>query len=352
MAPDSDTHQTFAKATAVLEHTGLDRVVLPYPNLCTVNKSRKENSMARNSASRKYQLTINNPKEHGFDHDRIKATLEGWPSVAYWCMCDEVGAEGTYHTHLYVVFPNAVMFSTIQKRFYGAHIEPAMGTHQENRDYVRKEGKWAEDAKKETNLPDTFEEFGEMPFDRGEKVKQAEEIYGMIKDGHSNAEILEKFPSAMTKLGHLEQTRQTILEDLYKKEFRELDVTYLYGEAGTGKTRSVMEKYGYENVYRITNYQHPFDGYKGQNVIVFEEFRGNLPISEMLNYLDGYPCMLPCRYADKAACYTKVYLISNVPLDQQYPMIQTEQPKTWNALKRRIHNIYELFPDDTATPFD
>ena len=57
-------------------------------------------------------------------------------------------------------------------------------------------------------------------------------------------------------------------------------------------------------------------------------------------------------YADKVACYTKVYLISNVPLEQQYPVIQAEQPKTWNALKRRIRNVYELLPDNTATPFD
>ena len=30
----------------------------------------------------------------------------------------------------------------LQRRFYGAHIEAVRGTHRENRDYIRKEGKW------------------------------------------------------------------------------------------------------------------------------------------------------------------------------------------------------------------
>ena len=66
-----------------------------------------------------------------------------------------------------------------------------------------------------------------------------------------------------------------------------------------------MELYGYENVYHVTNYDHPFDDYRGQNVILFDEFRSSLPVADMLKYLDGYPLMLPCRYSNKVACYTK-----------------------------------------------
>ena len=82
-------------------------------------------------------------------------------------MCDEVGAEGTAHTHLYLYSPNAILFSTLQQRFFGSHIEIARGRHQENRDYIRKEGKWQDDAKHETNLPETFEESGPVPPERG-----------------------------------------------------------------------------------------------------------------------------------------------------------------------------------------
>jgi len=109
-----------------------------------------------------------------------------------------------------------------------------------------------------------------------------------------------------------------------------------------------MEKYGYTNVYRVTDYAHPFDGYRGEDVIVFDEFRGQLKIYEMLNFLDGYPLELPCRYANKQACYTKVYLISNIPFDQQYPDVKTKEPETWLALKRRIHKFQFFEAQDAA----
>ena len=118
--------------------------------------------MARSAAYRKYQITINNPIDKGFTHDTIRSILSGLSGCLYWCMCDEVGQQGTLHTHLYAAFRNAVMFQTMQQHFYGAHIEDARGTHRENRDYIRKEGRWLDDAKHETNLPETFEESGAL----------------------------------------------------------------------------------------------------------------------------------------------------------------------------------------------
>ena len=314
--------------------------------------------MPRKPSSRKYLLTINNPIDHGFSHDRIQTILSEFPGMLYWCMCDEVGEQGTPHTHVYVVFKNSVMFDTMHKKFYGVHIDKANGSNKENRDYVRKEGKWSDDAKHETNKPETFEEWGELPPDRNKSETQAEQIVQMIRDGMTNAQILEQCPTAYSKMAHIEQTRQTLLEERYKDTWRDLTVTYLWGDPGAGKTRSIMEKYGYSNVYRVTSYDnHPFDGYKGQNVIVFEEFRSGIKIQDMLNYLDGYPLELPCRYANKVACYTKVYLISNIPLDKQYPNIQTDSPETWSAFCRRIHQIehlttqfQELPPDPSFDP--
>ena len=308
--------------------------------------------MPRKPSSRKYLLTINNPLDHGFSHERIKANLSDFSGLVYWCLCDEIGEQGTPHTHVYVVFKNSVMFDTMHKKFYGAHIDKANGTNQENRDYVRKDGKWADDAKHETNKPETFEESGELPPDKTKAQSQAEEIVHMIRDGMSNAEILEACPSAYSKLAYIEQTRQTLLQEQHKDAWRNVDVTYLWGDTGAGKTRSVMEKYGYSKVYRVTDYSHPFDSYKGQDVIVFEEFRSSIKVQDMLLYLDGYPLELPCRYANKVACYTKVYLITNIPLNKQYPNVQEESPETWDAFRRRIHHVdhltteYQVLPDD------
>lgn len=266
-------------------------------------------------------------------------------------MCDEVGEQGTPHTHIYLFSKNAVDFGVVQKRFYGAHIEAANGSHKENRDYIRKEGKWAEDRKHETNLPETFEESGELPDERSKHASFSEEVFQMIEEGASNAEILQTIPSAFTKLQHIEKARQTLLEEKHRNEFRELTVSYIFGKPGTGKTRYVMEKYGYSNVFRITNYTHPFDSYAGQDVVLFDEFRSSLQISDMLNYLDGYPVSLPCRYADKVACYTKVFIISNIPLCDQYPNVQINDPITFAALKRRIHSVEEFLDNSDELPF-
>lgn len=304
------------------------------------------------SKSRKYQLTFNNPVEHGFTHEVIKTTLASFPGMQYWCMCDEIGEQGTPHTHLYLYSPNAILFSTLQQRFLGAHIEAAKGSHRENRDYICKEGRWLDDAKHETNLPETFEESGALPIERDKRESVSSEILSLIQSGSSNAEILVQYPSAMNRLQHVEAARQTLLEERYSNQWRDLEVTYLWGKTGVGKTRSIMEKYGYSRVYRVTNYDHPFDDYKGQDVILFEEFRSSLPIQDMLKYLDGYPLMLPCRYSNKAACFTKVYLVSNIPLSAQYPNVQVSEPETYRAFCRRINQgDYELLPDTGDEPF-
>ena len=104
-------------------------------------------------------------------------------------------------------------------------------------------------------------------------------------------------------------------------------------------------------MFRVTNYQHPFDGYACEDVILFEEFRSSLPIADMLKYLDGYPLKLPCRFNDKEACYTKVFVVTNIPMEKQYPNIQLEEPETWAAFLRRFDgHITQLLPAKQDIP--
>ncbi len=290
--------------------------------------------------SRKWQITINNPIEKEWSHDSIKQVIEKFKGCVYWCMSDEIGNDtGTYHTHIFLCCSGAVRFSTVKKRFPQAHLEVCKGTAAENRDYVFKLGKYAGTEKEETRQEGTQEEWGELPVERQGARNDITDLYDMIKDGLTNYEILEACPQYMLNLDKIERCRQVVLEDRYKREWRTLYTTYIYGDTGSGKTRSVMEKYGYDNVYRITDYEHPFDGYKGQDVVIFEEFRSSLRITEMLNLLDGYPCELRCRYSNKIACFTKVYIISNIGLRDQYSELQRDQIQTWDAFLRRIHEV-------------
>ena len=94
-----------------------------------------------------------------------------------------------------------------------------------------------------------------------------------------------------------------------------------------------------------------FDGYKGERIILFEEFRSSIPITNMLRYLDIYKVQLPCRYSNKIACYNKVYITSNWTLEEQYKHIQREHPKTWKAFLRRITAVYD-FDKSIDVPID
>lgn len=310
--------------------------------------------MPREASSRKYLLTINNPKEHGLGHALIRQNLEQLKGCLYWCLCDEIGEEGTPHTHVYAAFKNQVMFSTIKRHFYAAHIDVVRGSHRENRDYVRKEGKWLDSKKAETNLPETFEESGELPEEPDRRVKQSEAIYNMIVNGSSDVEIMNAYPSAYNHLTNIQRARQAVLFEKYRKTRRtKLKVYYIWGKSGTGKTSGILDAHGDENVYRVTNYNHPFDGYAGEPVILFDEFRSSLPLAAMLDYLDIYPVSLPSRYADKVACYETAYIVSNYSLEKQYPEVQRDCPEDWTPFMRRINGgVYEIGASpDVDAPF-
>lgn len=293
--------------------------------------------MPKDPQGRKWLLTINNPLEKGLDHKAIQEILTQFPSLLYWCMADEKGE--TEHTHIFFALEHPTRFSTIKRRFPTAHIDRAEGTAAECRAYVQKSGKWAESDKAETSIPGTFEELGELPVERqGERTDLAL-LYGYIKDGLSNFEIMEQNPDYMLNLEKIERARQAVREQQYRETFRSLEVTYIWGPTGTGKTRSVMERYSYAGVYRVTDYTHPFDSYAGEDVLLLDEYSNNFKVRDLLNFLDGYPLNLPARYSNRVACYTKVYIISNLCLSKQYPDIQFDSPATFAALLRRIHTV-------------
>ena len=307
--------------------------------------------MENNTQSRKWALVINNPLEAGLDHAAIREILYRF-SPAYFCMADEIATTGTYHTHIFLFSPSPMRFSTVKNRFSTAHIEKAYGSAKANRAYILKEGHWADTDKAETSVSGTFDEWGDLP---AEKEEEAPEMFKLIQDlraGKSVMEIIEDNPKLAFRIREIETLRQAILEEKYSAENRALEVTYLYGASGTGKTRGIFEKHDRKSICRITDYGGRngvrFDAYHCQDVLVLEEFHSQIPISAMLNYLDIYPLTLPARYTDRIACYTKVYITSNIPLEEQYRDIQRYQMETWRAFLRRVQNVIEYLRDGST----
>lgn len=101
-----------------------------------------ENSIEKDTQHRKYLLTLNQPFEKGYTHEKINEILQNnFKSIRYYCFAEEMGTK--HHIHIYINFSSPVRFSQVKKHFKEAHIEQALGTSKQNRDYVRKERKMA-----------------------------------------------------------------------------------------------------------------------------------------------------------------------------------------------------------------
>ncbi len=307
--------------------------------------------MAADPQAKKWQLTINNPQTCGLDRDRLLDTLSKF-SLDYFAISDEIAKTGTPHTHVFLYAHSNLRFSTIQKKFPTAHIEKAFASAKDNRDYISKTGKWLDTDKSETIVEGSFYEWGTLPTEQEERSPTMVRLIECLKEGMSTMEILEELPGLALKIKDIDILRETVMSAKYRSEFRKLTVYYLFGATGSGKTYGIHQAHPVEDICRITDYSGKngirFDAYHGQPVLVFEEFHSQIPIESMLNYLDIYPLMLPARYSDRVACYTTVYITSNIPLEEQYREVQRRKPEVWQAFLRRIHVVREYHRDGTV----
>lgn len=307
-------------------------------------------SSSNDSRSRKWLVTINNPIDKGLTFEVIKEKISSFRSVVYWCYSDEVGEGGTPHCHFYIAFANACRFSTLQNAFVGCHLNMANGSSEQNRDYVFKIGKHKGTDKEQTNIRESHYESGDMPLERQGKRNDLDDLYDMVQAGMSAREIIQDNPSYMRMRKEIDELIYDRQISLFGDSFRDMEVTFVYGVSGTGKTSDIVKQYGYKNIYRVVDYQHPFDAYSGQDVIVFEEFRSQFHISNLLNMIDGHPYDLPCRYHNKVACYTKVFFTSNISLNELYGNVQLNEPETFRALLRRIHHV-KVYDSDSSVVY-
>ena len=203
--------------------------------------------------SRRWSLTINNPKDYGFDHGAIIEKLHLF-HPRYFCLADEIGENGTYHTHIFLFSHSPIRFSTVKNRFSIAHIEKSMKGAKANRDYITKSGKWADTKKAETSVEGTFFEFGDLPVEAEEDSPSMYALVGCVKQGMTNAEIIQQKPRYAFHLKGIDEVRDTLQAERYMKEKRAVQVFYLYGASGTGKTRSIFASHRPEDICRVTDY--------------------------------------------------------------------------------------------------
>lgn len=278
-----------------------------------------------------HQSYIQSLLENNFDETQI----------SYYCMSDEVGENGNFHTHIYLVFRNAVSFSKIKSIFPFAHIDFTKGTNQENRDYVFKEGRWEKDKKSDTNWKFSHFEFGELPQDTQGKRGDLEWVVSAVDQGWSYWDIVHKNPDMLA----FDKPIHNLIKERdlrASKNTRRLDlcVTWQEGVSACGKTRSVMDEFGDGNVCQVTDYKYPFDSYDHQNCVLFEEFYSSeVKLREMLTWLDVYHFDMKARYYYRIPFFHFAVINSNYPLHKQYVNMQKENALGFEAFLRRINKI-------------
>ena len=242
----------------------------------------------------------------------------------------ESNPDGYEHYQVYIESENAIRGSTLKNKFPKGHFEVRRGTVKQAYEYC---------SKQDTRIGEPFQN-GDMSVFIKKSMKLADYL-DLINRGMSVADIITSYPMSVVHAKQLETLEYYNRRELAISGDRDLLVVYLWGATGVGKTHSILERHGRENVYQVSDYKNPFDGYDGQRVLVLDEFRSQLPVSLMLKLLDPYPFELPARYRDKWAMFSHVYVVSNIPLTGQYPNVRVDEPETFSAFSNRFDEVIQ-----------
>lgn len=266
---------------------------------------------------RNFVFTINNPTNEDFK------ALEN-PIFSYVIYGKETGKQGTYHLQGYAELSNQSRFQKIKQLLPRAHIERRRGTQSQAIKYCKKDNDWTE--------------FGE-PRKQGNR-SDLHTIHEMIQHGCRDIEICEEYPASYFRyyrsFAHVRQ--------LYSRQnnatFVPVEVAVFWGEAGSGKTKRAHDEN--PGLYTVTDPTW-WNGYDGQECILFDDFYGDINYSYFLRLLDGYKFQLPIKGGYTWKNWSKVVITSNKPPELWFPTGMTA------ALKRRISVCVE-FPDASETP--
>lgn len=330
-------------------------------NKKTPPEPKQEKQKSYDKQSKSFFITINNPIEKGYTHDKIieliKSTFKK-NGLLYYAMVDEMG--NCYHTHIYVLITKKKRWSAVQKAFVHSHLETAVkGSPQECRAYLLKEGDKHKD-KKETQIADSFYEEGELPsyFISPDRLEMLQQIQIQIDQGMKPEAI-------MMQNIVFRQYESLIRKQFFAKRFaetptiRDLKVVWHCGSSGTGKSYTYIKlckKYGSDDVFLATDFSGSkcnslFDGYSGEKVVYLDELKvGAMSYHLLLQLLQGYRVQLHCRFYNCYALYTEFHIGSIFTPEEIYDgmvdAVNRNVDTKYQLLRRITHYVYHWKTDD------
>lgn len=243
---------------------------------------------------------------------------------------------GKHHYQAYVQFKTPRTFTGALRILpKGVHLEAAKGSPEQARDYCKKDSTRAN---------------GYQTVEHGVFSSQGRrmDINALVEDakaGKSNLELLVNHTSAYAKYyKFIDRIRADMLQERVKATpYRKISCKVYYGPSGTGKTYRVWDRHSFDisKLYAVPNIRSQgtiwFDGYDGQDSILFDDYNGQLPLQSFITYLDPYPKILPVKGSHMPAVYTKVYITSNFHPNEWYPDATEKEQR---ALLRRLNIQY------------
>lgn len=208
-------------------------------------------------------MTINNPRNSDWE-----ALLKD--NYQYICGQVEIGENGTPHIQAFIYYTNPRVKPV--KKYPRAYLDKA-----ESFDASKKYC-----SKTDTRVAGPFR-MGEEPA-QGKRT-DLEELAKKVIGGTRIEEIAMEAPSDFIKYHKGLQALENLVQ---KNRITKPTNTWYWGLAGTGKTSRVIDKHGADNVY-IKDGTMWWDGYRGQEAIVVDDFDGKWPYRDFLRFLDRYP---------------------------------------------------------------
>ena len=228
----------------------------------------------------------------------------------------EEGSKTSYdHYQIFAQFQSATRFSSIRKSFMSRgftvqYVAPRQHSVSSCLAYCSKsdtrlEGPW---TRGEASLPST---------DAKTLLLEAEND---LAEGTTTVDSLLLNPetrgAARRHLTYLRAIEEAALRSRWSKTDRHVTTHLLWGPPRTGKTWSLThERYDYNDVYRVTDWDHPWDSYQAQRVLILDEFEAQVDFHILCQILEGYPMELSARYANRWAAWSDVWIVSNATLE-------------------------------------
>jgi len=169
-----------------------------------------------------------------------------------------------------------------------------------------------------------------------------DETKELIMKGDLTAdEVAVENPGMFHQYGRtLDRLEAIALRQQYRQWMTTCD--YYHGETKVGKSHTVFRDYDPATHY-IKNLSpkdvHWWDGYKGQPIVIMNEFRGQIPFAEMLDLIDKWPKMVSWRGRESVPFLAREIRITSIKKPEDVYVNQVGEP--WGQWDRRV-KVHEL----------